>query len=351
MADIPIRNIFHLLSYAYRDLRLGHYTALGSEAFDHIHDLLAAILVIATKQLLSQGLAREYVPVHEVLSTVRGRIDMIGTLAERRNQRLRVSCRHDEYNPDHVLNQIIKSTLLLLVRQTDVLMQQRQHIKRIVLHLDGISTIDLHRVRWDILAFRPHTQRYEMPVAICRLVVEGLLLHSDDHGIRMRQVLDEQQMALLYERFVRAYYLRHFPALKPRSTHIEWAVDCGDPAQLPRMKTDTVLSNPAQTLLIDTKYYGSMLQQQHDRASLHSQHLYQLYAYVHNSAARSQTPVSGLLLYAKTTAGPAPATDATIAGRRLAAWAVDLSGEFDAISGQLDRVVERFFDVTQTAPR
>lgn len=343
MADIPIRNIFHLLSYAYRDLRQGQYTHVGSESFTHIHDLLAAIIVSATKQLLSQGLMRTYVPVHEALPTVRGRIDIAGTLTERRNQRLRMSCHHDEYSPDHLLNQILKSTLLLLLQQTDVPLQQRHNIKRVLLHLEGIATIDVRRVRWDTLVFHQHNQRYALPVTMCRLVVEGLLLQHDGHGIRMRQVLDDQSLAVLFQRFVYAYYQRHFPMLRPHAAQITWAGVSGDGSALPRMQTDIVLTDGTRTLIIDTKYYARSMQQHFSGTTLHSAHLYQLFAYVKNHDVHATGRTSGLLVYAQTATGPVPAVDIRMSGNRMAAQALDLASEWVDIAAQLDAVVGKFF--------
>jgi 5-methylcytosine-specific restriction enzyme subunit McrC len=105
------------------------------------------------------------------------------------------------------------------------------------------------------------------------------------------------------------------------------------------MKTDVVLYLPTHTLIIDTKYYTKSMQQQYNRASLHSHNLYQMFSYVKNYAASSKLPVTGLILYAKTDAVHSPATDVVISGNRIMAHTLDLDQDFVGIRHQLDALV------------
>ena len=56
---IPVKNIYHMLSYAWRNLRHGDYARLGHEDFTHLHDLFAAIVTCGLSGLLRRGLYRE----------------------------------------------------------------------------------------------------------------------------------------------------------------------------------------------------------------------------------------------------------------------------------------------------
>ena len=61
-----------------------------------------------------------------------------------------------------------------------------------------------------------------MLMAICYLVTQGRI-QSERSGSRETMMFeDEQQMARLYERFVRAYYKKEFPQLKVTASHIPW---------------------------------------------------------------------------------------------------------------------------------
>jgi 5-methylcytosine-specific restriction enzyme subunit McrC len=170
--------------------------------------------------------------------------------------------------------------------------------------------------------------------------VQGMLVRNADGGARLERFLYDKEMPQLFERFVLAYYRYHHPGLRAAAPHIDWAVDSdSDTSQLPRMKTDVVLSLPKHTLIIDTKYYTKSMQQQYTRASLHSHNLYQMYSYVKNYATTRKEPVSGLILYAKTDAIHHPATDVVMGGNRIMAHTLDLDQEFAGIRHQLDALV------------
>ena len=69
------------------------------------------------------------------------------------------------------------------------------------------------------------------------------------------------------------------------NTRLTWqASSASDPdlTFLPRMHTDISVRNAHQTIIIDAKYYQETLQHYYDSASIHSAHLYQLFAYVKN---------------------------------------------------------------------
>jgi hypothetical protein len=93
---ILIKNIYYMLTYAFRELRLNNYERIAGEAFEDIYDLFAEILCRGIAYLLKQGLHREYVAVQESLPSLRGKLDVSGTLRERQAQRVRLACEHDE---------------------------------------------------------------------------------------------------------------------------------------------------------------------------------------------------------------------------------------------------------------
>ena len=339
-SNIPIKNIYYMLSYAFGALRHDQYAPLTNESFDHIHDLFAAILVHGTTQLLKQGLYHAYEAHQDDLLTIRGKIDMAGTMRHRVQQRRVVSCISDEFTADTLYNRILKSTILLLVRHGDVQMTRKIALKQIALHFHTVQPIDLSGVAWQTIRIDQHTQRYALLLRICQYIVQGMLVRNADGGTRLERFLDNKEMPQLFERFVLAYYRYHHPALGAAAPHIEWAVDSdSDTSQLPRMKTDVVLSLPNHTLIIDTKYYTKSMQQQYTRASLHSHNLYQMYSYVKNYAASDREPVSGLILYAKTDAVHSPATDVVISGNRIMAQTLDLDQDFAGIRQQLEALV------------
>ena len=58
--SIFIKNVYYMLAYAFRALKMDEYDELACEDFEHMHDLFAAIL--------AKGIARQHGPAMSVLS-------------------------------------------------------------------------------------------------------------------------------------------------------------------------------------------------------------------------------------------------------------------------------------------
>ena len=185
-------------------------------------------------------------------------------------------------------------------------------------------------------------------MAICYLVTQGRI-QSERSGSRETMMFeDEQQMARLYERLVRAYYKKEFPQLKVTASHIPWAIDDDHRHMLPTMRSDVMLTYGKQCLIIDTKYYTSTLQQYFDTRTIHSGNLYQIFAYVKNEALHlkpKQINVAGMLLYAKTDEQLVPDNTFQMSGNTISVKTLDLNQDFIHIAKQLDNIVYNYFKI------
>ena len=209
-----------------------------------------------------------------------------------------------------------------------------------------VDTLDIHRIRWSALRYERNNQHYLMLINVCKFVVDGLLLDEARSGNRrIREMeIDEDNMASLYEGFIREYYARHYD-LHAMSKQIAWDVPRGtDESLLPKMQSDVMLSDALKTLIIDAKFYGSIMQMNWDRLSIRNSHLYQILAYVNNQqAVEPRKPIGGMLLYAKTSENaPEPATW-TIGGHDIAVRVLDLAKPFAELSKQLDEIITTTF--------
>ena len=63
-----------------------------------------------------------------------------------------------------------------------------------------------------------------MLLNVCYLIIEGLLLTTENGENKLANFIDESRMSALYEKFVKEYYRKHFPILKARSLHIKWNI-------------------------------------------------------------------------------------------------------------------------------
>ena len=128
--SIFIKNIYYMLSYAFTALDQGGYEDIEKESFDHIHNLFAAILAKGIGRLLKQGLYREYIIRNEAIPVVRGKINMPGTIQNRLARKQVVTCDYDELSENNLLNQILKTTVMLLLRHADVEQRYKDDLKK-----------------------------------------------------------------------------------------------------------------------------------------------------------------------------------------------------------------------------
>ena len=80
---IPIKNVYYMLTYAFKELKRNNYEQIAGENFEDIHDLFAEILSLGIAYLLKQGIHRQYVIKEEELQTLRGKLSMQETPSQR----------------------------------------------------------------------------------------------------------------------------------------------------------------------------------------------------------------------------------------------------------------------------
>jgi 5-methylcytosine-specific restriction enzyme subunit McrC len=301
---ILIKNIYYMLTYAFRELRLNNYERIAGEEFEDIYDLFAEILCRGIAYLLKQGLHREYVAVREPLASLRGKLDVGGTLRERQAQRMRLACVHDELSENNLFNQILKSAVMLLLRHSDVDSGRKGRLRKCMMFFEGVDEVAPSAVRWDRLRYDRNCRSYEMLHGLCYFLLQGRLLTTEAGERKLAQFSDDN-MNLLFQRFVLEYYRRHHGEYGARAKQVRWNLSqessvCVSAAILPIMQTDITLSLGDRMLIIDTKYYSRVMQENFGKLSLKSPNMYQIHAYVVNEDVHHTGKVDGLLLYAMT---------------------------------------------------
>lgn len=270
---IFIKNIYYMLSYAFQILKQEDYENVAAEQFEKIHDLFAAILVKGVSRQLKQGLYREYVPVKEDLSVMRGKLNINGTMNLQMQRKRQLSCEFDEFSENNIYNQILKTTIDRLVRADDVDAERRQALKKLLVFFGNVKLTQPDHIAWNRLIYQRNNRNYELLLNICYLVLNGMLQTTENGGYKLLAFSDEH-MERLYERFILEYYKQHHAELHPSAQHIKWNLtETPDNAMiqfLPDMRTDITLHKDGKTLIVDAKYYGKTLIQNYDKTSLRS---------------------------------------------------------------------------------
>lgn len=344
--SILIKNIYYMLSYAFTALHQGGYENMAAEDFDHLHNLFAAILARGIGRQLKQGLYREYLDQAETTPTARGRIDMPGAIQNCLARKRVLTCEYDELSENNLLNQILKTTAMLLLRHGQVSEAYKTDLKKEMLFFSHVDAVDPAAIRWSAIRFRRGSNTYRMLISLCRLVLEGMLLTTDSGEYRLASFMDEQRMSRLYEKFILEYYARECPQVKAAASRIPWALDDDVNALLPVMQSDIMLTRGGRVLIIDAKYYAHTTQARYDVHTLHSNNLYQIFTYVKNKEAEfggAPHEVSGMLLYARTDELVQPEHTYRMSGSKISVRTLDLNREFSEIAAQLNAIVEEHF--------
>ena len=345
--SIFIKNVYYMLSYAFRELSEGVYENIAKEEFDNIHNLFAAILVKGIGKQLKQGLYREYVSFKEDLLTLRGKIDMPGTVKNYVSHKRMLSCDYDELSENNTLNQILKTASMLLIKHENVDADYKNELKREILFFSNVDLLDPATINWSSIRLHRNNASYRMLIGICNFLLEGMLLTTSEGEYRLSSFVDDQRMCRLYEKFILEYYIQEWSVIDASAPEIKWATDDGIETMLPTMQSDIVLRYGDKTLVIDAKYYGKITQTQFDVDSIRSNNLYQIFTYVKNMAIQEgdDVEVAGMLLYAQTNEGVQPDFDYHMSGNRITVKTLDLYTDFSEISGQLNSIVREWFEL------
>ena len=204
--SIFIKNIYYMLSYAFTTLTPSEDDEIAAEEFDNIHNLFAAILAKGIGQQLKQGLYREYLNRKEDMPMMRGKIDMPGTIKNRLARKQVLTCEFDELSENNLLNQILKTTVMLLIRHAKVDGEYKSDLKKKMLFFSGVDMIDPTSVKWSTIRFQRSNRSYRMLISLCQFILEGMLLTTDQGEYKMASFVDEQRMCRLYEKFILEYF-------------------------------------------------------------------------------------------------------------------------------------------------
>ena len=343
---ILINNIYYMLSYAFQTLKQENYKDVSIEPFDEMHDLFAAILSKGISFQLKHGLYKEYINYQEDLIVVSGKINISETIKKYSAHKKVLSCSFDKFSENNLYNQILKTTVMLLLRNKEVKAKYKDNLKKMMLFFSDVELLNPISIRWSTIRFQRNNQTYRMLIGICQLVIEGMLITTSAGDYRLASFIDEQRMCKLYEKFILEYYRKHFPKLTVTASQIPWYVE--DSTMLPIMQSDVHLQKDNTVLIIDAKYYSHTTQFRYNKHTIHSNNLYQIFTYVKNRDYQFENlehTVSGMLLYAKTEDEVQPNNVYQMHGNQITVKTLDLNLPFIDIKKQLDEIVEEHFSL------
>lgn len=309
---IPVRNLWHMLLYAWNEWPLQDQWVLEDvESAPTLDTLLASILMKLMQQRLRIGLKRDYVEEEATIGGIRGRIDFGESLRRHTFERGEAACAFQRYSANEPRNQIIRSMLARLVQtgqfgpKTDSAHELRHKLRRLTRDLDGIDLIevtpDMVRRQFSVR----NDSDYRLMLSICDLILQRQMpASSGGRSASIVPEIDREALVLhnIYERFVANFYRIHLKGWDVAAQkRLDWhAKERSE--HLPFMVPDLVLQEKSsgQLIVLDTKFTAhSLVENQWGKPVFDSSHLYQLYAYLSSQEHLSEQyrTATGILLY------------------------------------------------------
>ena len=311
---IPIRNLWHMLLYAWEEAPLNamhDWMMAEAEQAPTLDALLASILIKLMQQRLRIGLGHDYVNEQRMFPGVHGRINFAESLKQRTLDRGQLICDFQEYNANAPKNQIVRSTLARLLKaghfgpNTASVKELQRKLRSLIRDLDGIDFIELtpDAIRRQLLPRNSNDHDYRLMLSICDLMVQRQIPSGSQGGLAVPD-FDRGALVLhsIYERFVANFYRIYLTDWDVAAQkRLEWhAKEMNE--RLPMMVPDLFLQEKSshRLIVLDTKFTAqSLVENQWGKPILDSAHLYQLYAYLKSQEHLSEAHQSavGILLY------------------------------------------------------
>src|SRR5687767_48344 len=270
---IPIRNLWHMLLYAWNELPMDgmrHWVmaAADVERAPTLDALLASILLKLMQGRLRIGLGRSYVYEEGTLRGIRGRIDFEQSIKRQTFERGEAVCEFQRYSSNEPRNQIIRTTLARLGQagqfgpETNFAKELRHNLRQLTRDLDGIDLIELSpeviRRQFQVR----NDKDYRLMLAVCDLVLQRQM-PTESAGRYGLPVVERDALVLhhIYERFVANFYRNHLRGWNVISQkRLEWHEKYENP-YLPSMVPDLVLQEKSsgQWIILDTKFTAHSL--------------------------------------------------------------------------------------------
>ncbi|MSP48639.1 MAG: hypothetical protein EXQ95_04860 [Alphaproteobacteria bacterium] len=336
---IPIRNIFFLYCYAWNQARLGPSLLVGREDPQNFANLLAHVLIQATRWLLRSGLEKGYSEIEQVVSGVRGHISFGPSLPLIAQRTPRLMCRFTEQDHNTPANRVLKAALARLAATEGLDRELATDLKDLARQMYDVPVVPLNAEVFRGVQIHRNTARYDLAMHLCRLASDLALPVEGGVGCRFADPLEnDDHMSRLFEAFVRNFWRVEATIFRVASGEVEIKWDAPTETlahpHLPAMRADIVLEGVGRRIIVDTKFYRDALVGRFAATKVRSERLYQLLAYLRNDAANHDgMAAEGILLY------PAVANhlddDFTLEGHSVRVATVDLDQPWAAIAGRL----------------
>lgn len=352
--NIPVANIYYMLTYIYRPLKHKGFKRVNAEKYDRLFDLAASLLISFLHNQIKAGLKMDYVSVKEPMTMLRGKICFNDSIRENSLKKHKYYCEHDVFTENFYMNQILKTTAFLLLRN-NIGADLKKELKKLMLYFSNVDLLDSRNINWNF-QYTKNNQSYKVMLNICYWVINKILPIDTNGNKEFVDIkFSDQDFEDLFEHFVLNYYKEKFKntKVKVNADQIWWRNDFGialdEFGLLPKMQTDITITSDDKILVIDTKTNKNILETNFrtEKKKIRPSHINQITTYVNNKVIDSENKnknVSGMLLYAQNFSDDLPSDlEFNLLNQNIKIASVNLNCEsFSEIDSQLDNFVKVF---------
>ena len=334
-ANRRVRNLYHMLLYAWE--KADKYLAsnareVGSEGdISSLPNLFTHVLSEAVSQQLRRGLYRDYQPKEDTGPRIRGQLQVGPSVGRMLFRQGLAQCVFDEFSPDTLHNQIIKTTLLRLLREGGLEEAIAERVRYLLPRLGEVRELQLRRRHFSEVRLHRNNREYGLLLDICRFIHEETMPTTEgDRSMTFRAFAGDwfKRKGLLFQDFISNFYNRRaadagWNVLKLQPfEHPMKAATTAEVDYLQRLHPDVYVKHRSgRKILIECKFYAKPFASKPKRRTekddelldedvgddteapgrkISNEHLLQLGSYM-DGLTRKEGPhgVEGLLLYVR----------------------------------------------------
>lgn len=302
--QIPIENIYYLLSYAWNKLEEKERVNVSVDDKTELLDLFAKILINGAKILLKRGIDRSYIDFTNEIAGVKGKVQISQTLKSNLLFKQRTICTFDTFSSNILTNQILVSTIYSLSRTKALDKDLKTELITLQRMFSGIELIQINNSLFSQIKLNRNNRFYGFLMNVCQIIYENTLPSEEQGSYKFTDFTrDENKMNQLFEAFIRNFYrIEQSKYNIVKKETIDWQFICDEKDSyqfVPKMETDITLENNFQKIIIDAKYYRETMTINYDKERIKSNNLYQLFSYLLNQEDNTPKTLNakGILLY------------------------------------------------------
>ena len=344
--NIPIKNIYYLLIYAWDRYQEGKSINLEVEKSPDLPNLLSDLLFKLMCRVIKKGLDKDYKDEIETTSFLKGKILFNEVFKKNSIKRGKLVIQNDDLNNDTPINRYIKITLLNLKRNRKLNSKNKNNISLILNYLHNVSSpVSIKECEREVRLNR-HNSYYLFPLQVCKMI-NDISMPSKDVGEFVFKDFrdDELRMSEIFEKFVRNFYAMEQKTFRVKKEKIK--IDAQGEQNfldlMPSKETDVTLRSKNRTVVIDTKYYKEPLKEYYGKFKPKSDNINQISDYLKNMEKLDypDNEAEGILLYpVVSTQKNIEKTSGTYQGHKLTLYSLNLNQNWSGIHNDLLNLID-----------